>query len=195
MRLWSAGCASGEEAYELAAVGLQCLGPRVDVVATDFSESALARARAATYGAWSLRGVTRSEVPWLVDQPNGEVKVHDSVQQRVTFQLGRLAEPGPPYDVDVAFCRNVLIYFSDEGCGRVLDRIAQALRPEGYLLLAPTDPRPTALQRWTPVTVPGCNAVRVYRPPPTARPARPVEPLNPHVPEGFAALIRKMLDG
>ena len=195
VRLWSAGCASGEEAYNLAALGLEVVGERVEVFATDFSQDAVDRAHEGVYGSWSLRGVDLAKVPWLRTRDDGRVQVADHVKAKVTFICGTLAEPGPPLDIDVAFCRNVLIYFCDEGSGRVLRRIATALRPDGHLIMAPTDPVPTELARWTQIQIPAPRPVRVYEPPvDTVREATP--PLAPVAePDAvdIAASIRELL--
>ncbi len=188
VRLWSAGCASGEEAYNLAAIGLEVVGERVEVFGTDFSPSAITKAREGRYGKWSLRGHDASEMAWLSTDRRGGMVVDPPVRARVTFEVGQLVELGPPTDIDVAFCRNVLIYFSDEGGSRVLARIARSLRPEGVLVLAPTDPSPSALAAWTPVALEAPRPVRAYRPPPGTHAA--AEP----VPEpDIASVIRKLL--
>ena len=165
IRVWSAGCASGEEAYNLAAVAREVVGDRVRVFGTDFSQDAVGRARAGVYGTWSLRGNDLTTLPWLEPSEDGRYQVKDEVRKLVTFNCGTLAEPGPPYEIDIAFCRNVLIYFSDEGCGRVLRRIASCLRADGVLLTAPTDPVPSELGRWRPVRIPAPRTVRAYLPP------------------------------
>jgi len=188
VRLWSAGCASGEEAYNLAAVGLNIVGARIQVFGTDFSPAAVAKARQGRYGSWSLRGHAQGEMSWLGRDERGGLVVDDTVRAHVTFEVGGLTDPGPPYEIDVAFCRNVLIYFSDEGGGRVLDRIAAALRPDGLLVLAPTDPTPSALKDWTPVHLDAPLPVRAHRPP-SGRSTQPAEPEEVDV----AAAIRNLL--
>ena len=191
IRLWSAGCASGEEVYNLAAVGRQVVGDRIEVHGTDFSEEAIGKARKGVYGRWSLRGLAIEEMDWLQVKDDGQVCVVPEVAARVQFERGTLAEPGPPYQIDVAFCRNVLIYFCDQGSGRVLQRIAKALRPEGVLIMAPTDPVPTELGRWTQIQVEAPRPVRAYRPPEdTERSAG--EPV-PDSTSDIASSIRKLL--
>ncbi len=176
VRIWSAGCASGEEAYNLAALGLEEVGTRVQVFGTDFSHDAVARAREGVYGSWSLRGIEPSALAWLELREGRQVRVKDEIRAQVTFCVGTLAEPGPPYDIDLAFCRNVLIYFSDEGSGRVLRRIAASLRSHGHLIMAPTDPEPTELKRWTRVHRPAKRSVRSYQPPEGAYQPSPTPP-------------------
>ncbi|MEM6929919.1 MAG: CheR family methyltransferase [Myxococcota bacterium] len=188
VRLWSAGCASGEEAYNLAAVGHSIVGERIEVFGTDFSPTAVEKARKGVYGKWSLRGHDRSEMPWLGTDERGGLVVGLAVRNFVTFEVGQLAEPGPPSNIDVAFCRNVLIYFSDEGGSRVLDRIASSLRPDGVLVMAPTDPSPSRLKAWTPIQLDAPRPVRAYRPP-AGGSARPYGDPEPDLAQTIRALL------
>lgn len=203
LRVWSAGCASGEEAYNLAAVCRAVVGDAVEVLGTDFSEDAVRRARAATYGRWSLRGVDPAAAAWLRPGPGDEFVIDDDVRRLVRFRVATLVDDEPPRDVDVVFCRNVLIYFAEDGANRVLERIRTALRPDGILVMAPTDPHPSGLVAWgrafteiegVPVRVyqPPLAAVRPA-PPPPATEAPPAPCAQPIVPTDFAAAVRALL--
>lgn len=147
VHLWSAACASGEEPYSIAAL-LQAegWGEHMAVYATDVSRGALARARQATYGEWSLRG------PWA-DRMRAHLRVEGrryvlspDVQQRVRFSYLNLAlDTWPSADsgiwkLDVIFCRNVLIYFNRATIEAVARRLHDALAPGGYLFTGPSDP-------------------------------------------------------
>lgn len=193
LRLWSAGCASGEEAYDLGAVALEVWGSRVQVFGTDFSREAITQARAAVYGTWSLRDVEPRDTDWLERRDDGRYEVAMRVREHVRFIVGTLAEPGPPSEIDVAFCRNVLTYFSDEGCGRVVRRIATALRPDGYLVLAPSDPVPSELGSWTRHVLPELRNVPVYQLPADARRGAG-RPQADKPPGDLPAAIRRLLE-
>lgn len=201
LRVWSAGCASGEEAYNLAAVCRSVVGDAVEVLGTDFSEDAVQRARTATYGRWSMRGLDPAAATWLVPGPRDEYVVDDAVRRLVAFRVATLVEDAPPTDVDVVFCRNVLIYFAEDGANRVLERFRAALRPDGILVMAPTDPHPSGLAAWgRAMTEIDGVPVRVYRPPGATRapshhvPERPAPPeAPPIVPTDFAAAVRALL--
>jgi chemotaxis protein methyltransferase CheR len=147
VRVWSAACASGEEPYS-AAVLLQAegWGGHMSVYATDVSRGALARAREARYGEWSLRG------PWA-DRMRPHLRVEGrryvlspEVQQRVRFGYLNLAlDTWPSADsgiwkLDVIFCRNVLIYFNRATIEAVARRLHDALAEGGYLFTGPSDP-------------------------------------------------------
>ncbi|EYF04590.1 CheR family methyltransferase [Chondromyces apiculatus] len=151
VRLWSAGCATGEEPYSMALVALELLGPsasqRVEVLATDLSPTALTRARAGRYGPWSFRGVAESvKQRWFVPE-DGLQRVSPEVQQMVRFDRFNLADatrPGSPWpgDMDAVFCRNVLIYLDSKVREAFFVRMAGALVSGGRLVLSPSDPVP-----------------------------------------------------
>lgn len=168
LRFWSAGCATGEEAYTLTIVGLLalrdagfardeadggigCLGPwAIEVLGSDISRQVLARATAATYPAEEL-GAFRN----LPDDMNqffpalrrrkdaGETElrgIHDGVRRHVRFGwFNLMAEEPPVGGCDIVLCRNVLIYLTPAARARALAVLRRALRRGGYLMLGPTD--------------------------------------------------------
>lgn len=168
LRFWSAGCATGEEAYTLAILGLlalrdaglardepdggiACVAPwRLEVVGSDISRQVLARAAAATYPAEEL-GAFRQlpeelrrffpTLPRCEDAERTEAReVHASVRRHVDFRLFNLMVETPPTDgCDIVLCRNVLIYLTPAARTRALAVSRRALRAGGYLLLGPTD--------------------------------------------------------
>jgi len=175
LRIWSAGCASGEEAYSLAMTLLDCgRPPGMDrVLATDVSERSLEHARIGRYGSWSFR----RELPELRaryftgDPPRAEVV--PAVRQLVQFRRHNLAkDPAPAGPFDVVLCRNVLIYFEAETSAQVLKKLLGAVRPGGYLIVGPVE---TALAAQLPVEwVEHGGAMLLRRPlaEPWARPLR-----------------------
>jgi chemotaxis protein methyltransferase CheR len=146
-RTWSAGCASGEEAYSLAIVlEEEGFGDRAHVHATDMSRAALARARRAVYGAWSLRG-EGAETARRHLRPDGSRFVLDeSIRRRVSFEYLNLALDVYPsfatgtWGMDLILCRNVLIYFDPAAVAGVARRLFASLAPGGWLLTASSDP-------------------------------------------------------
>jgi len=147
LHAWSAGCASGEEAYSLAILLLEegLLG-QAHVLATDISRAALAKARGASYGSWSLRGEGAAAVrPYL--RPTGDrAVVAEVVRRLVTFEYLNLALDVYPsvatgtWGIDLILCRNVLIYFDPETVQAVARRLFAALAEGGWLLTASSDP-------------------------------------------------------
>ncbi|MFN0063729.1 MAG: CheR family methyltransferase [Myxococcaceae bacterium] len=137
IRVWSAGCSSGEEAYDLAACLLEFgRAPKGDVVlGTDISERALKKAREGKYSQWSVRSKTRSLPKWAEPLESG-VQVKPLLRESVTFKKSNLvADPAPMSDCHVIFCRNVLIYFKLENVARVLHKLSDSLAPGGWLVL------------------------------------------------------------
>jgi chemotaxis protein methyltransferase CheR len=167
LRLWSAGCASGEEPYSLAmALAEAGRAGRGDLIlATDLSPRLLARGRAGRYGAWALRRMPEAlRRRWLVGEPP-EVEVRDELRTPVTFARHNLvADPPPPTAFDVVVCRNVLIYFDPVVAAEVLYKLLGATRPGGLLVLGPVElPLATELDvEW--IDVRGASVLR-RRPP------------------------------
>jgi chemotaxis protein methyltransferase CheR len=142
LRIWSAGCASGEEPYSLA-MALLDLG-RADrgdrILATDVSERALQTARLGIYSAWSLRRMpAHLRSGYLAGE--GRWRVSEQARDLVEFRRHNLvADPAPngaPFDAVV--CRNVLIYFEPERAAEILYRLTASLAPGGYLVLSPVE--------------------------------------------------------
>ena len=140
VRIWSAACATGEEpvtvAMLLADAGLL---PQVDIVATDISRRALARAREGVFGRRALRNVPAPELVsrYLTNDAAG-IRVHPDICQAIQYRpVNLLEEPGVA-DLgvfDVILLRNVLIYFRDETVRRLLERLARSLDREGALFV------------------------------------------------------------
>jgi chemotaxis protein methyltransferase CheR len=139
LRGWSAGCASGEETYSIAAclLGMAPAGVRVEVLGTDLHEGRLEAARRGLYGNWSRREAGPLLYPLYTEMPDGRVSILDSVRAVTRFVQGNLLEPLPEVHgrFDVIFCRNVLTYFSPDAVQVALGHLARALVPGGFLLL------------------------------------------------------------
>ena len=145
LRVWSAGCSTGEEPYSLAMCLLDALpddeGWTVDITATDLSTRALARAEAAIYPGRRLdeipRGVERRYLLRGTGEREGEIKVAPNARAPVHFRpLNLIGDSyGMPSTLDIVMCRNVLIYFRPEARDRVVGQLASHLRRGGYLFL------------------------------------------------------------
>jgi chemotaxis protein methyltransferase CheR len=142
LRILSAGCSSGEEPYTLAMLlrGVPALeGWDVRIHAVDVNPAAIARARAARYGEWSLRQTAPEARARFFHRERGGVRVVDEVRAMVELEERNLVADDPrfwrPGSLDVVFCRNVTMYLSPEVTRRVVGRIAGALVPGGYLFL------------------------------------------------------------
>jgi len=145
LRIWSAACSTGEEAYSLAMMMLTYFPPsagwNVEVLGTDLSTKVLARASAAIWPVEKISGVPvdyqRRFLLKGFGPDKGKIKAADELRQVVRFQ--RLNLTREPYDVtgpfDLIFCRNVLIYFQWETKIKVVDSLGKYLTPSGYLFL------------------------------------------------------------
>lgn len=143
LRVWSAGCATGEEVYSLAATLRSAAPYPFEVIGWDINPDAIARAEFGEYRPWSLRDVDEEATrDWLLPAPSG-VRIDDSLRPFVRFQVGNLVSDPYPPELDVVFCRNVLLYFKPEAARQVYERIAMALAPGGCLFIGHYDPRPT----------------------------------------------------
>jgi chemotaxis protein methyltransferase CheR len=141
LRIWSAGCSTGEEPYTIAMLILKmgCFqGWRVEIIGTDISHRVLLHSRKAVYGKSSFRATEDHYIKsYFQEQENGN-KVNDEVRELVTishlnlFDQNRLALLGR---MDVIFCRNVIIYFDQAAKKRTIENFYRMLYDGGYLLL------------------------------------------------------------
>jgi chemotaxis protein methyltransferase CheR len=143
LRLWSAGCATGEEPYSLAITLLEYQARfgelEAQVIGTDIDPNGLEKARQGCYGERSLRLVPDDLRQRYFTLDGRTYRVTPEVAQLVTFRVHNLAEDHCPPDLmnlDVIFCRNVTIYFDDSARDRLNARLADSLREGGYLFVA-----------------------------------------------------------
>ena len=145
VRVWSAGCASGEEAYSIAmllaeAAGAEAFRERVKVYATDADEQALAQARLATYSARQVEDVPEPLRERYFEPSHARYVFRGDLRRSVIFGRHDLVSEAPISRLDLIICRNTLMYFNAETQARVLNRFHFALNgaagaPPGYLFL------------------------------------------------------------
>ncbi|MEW5703568.1 MAG: CheR family methyltransferase [Pseudomonadota bacterium] len=147
VRVWSAGCASGEEPYSLAILfEEEGFSERTRILATDISRVALARARKAAYGVWSLRGDGARLVGQYLSHSGGRFELAERFRQRVEFAYLNLAQNVYPtfatntWGMDLVFCRNVLIYLDAKTTRYVARHLYESLADGGFLITGPSDP-------------------------------------------------------
>jgi chemotaxis methyl-accepting protein methylase len=142
VRVWVAGCSTGEEAYTLALLAAETFGgePPLAIVATDLSAAAIARAEAGRYGRRSTRNVEPSLRERYFVQDDQVLVVGDALRRCVAFRRHNLvADPPLEERFELVVCRNVLIYFDPPTVERVLDMLEGARTPAGVLLLGAVD--------------------------------------------------------
>jgi two-component system, chemotaxis family, CheB/CheR fusion protein len=156
IRVWSAGCASGEEPYTLATILADILGrdqyaDRVKIYATDVDEASLAAARLATYSHDSVASVP-GEVLEKYFTFNGAAYLFDKdLRRAVIFGRHDLMQDAPISRIDILACRNTLVYFNAETQTRILSRLHFALNDDGALLLGQAETLVTHASLFTPL--------------------------------------------
>ena len=141
LTIWSAGCSTGQEAYSLAMLfaedPVKWAGWTIDILGTDVSETVVRRAREGHYSQFEVQrglGITQM-IRWFEETDNGWRAV-EPLRRTVRFQVQNLLEQPPhPGKFDFILCRNVLLYLNQERSGLVFDRIADAMAPDGWLML------------------------------------------------------------
>jgi PAS domain S-box-containing protein len=144
LRIWSAGCSTGEEAYSLAIVVAEALGgdlsrPDIRIFATDIDGAAIGFARRGIYPAASLSGLPPGTRDRYFVQSEGGFEVAKSLRALMIFGQHDLAERAPFPRIDLLLCRNVLIYFSVAMQKTALETFAFSLRPGGRLVLGTSE--------------------------------------------------------
>ena len=147
IRIWSAGCSSGEEPYSLA-IALQRSIPNIKewnikILATDINPNALKKAATGIYTKWSFRNCpSYLQTGYFRNLGNDRFEIVPKIKEMVTFENLNLTEDLFPsfindtYSMDIIFCRNVLMYFTDEWVNRVSGNLYKSLNKDGWFVVA-----------------------------------------------------------
>jgi len=140
IRIWSAGCASGEEAYTLAmalaeTIGIDDFRERVKIYATDVDEEQLAEARQAAYGEREMQAVPPELVTKYFEPTGNRFTFRKDLRRSVIFGRNDLVQDAPISRIDLLTCRNTLMYFNAETQAKILSRFHFALVDGGVLFL------------------------------------------------------------
>jgi len=162
-RILSAGCASGEEPYTLAILiresGLFPRGWRIGITGIDLDPAILEKARAAVYGEHAFRRIDPGvRERYFRECAEGQAQLVEPVRSMVQFDQANLTDPDWPRrhgSQDIIFCRNVLIYFSEQTTRRVVENLYNALRPGGCLFLGHAETLSRIPTRFEAVRRPG----------------------------------------
>lgn len=167
LRIWSAGCAAGEEPYSLAIMLREALGPalrrwQVEIIATDVDEEVLERARQGLYDHYSFQGLAPRYEAWIEHYfaPGPKRQLGDEIRDMVSFRRHDLVRDPPPANLNLILCRNVLIYFDRELQDRLYRAFHEALRTKGFLVLGKTEILPLT---WSQSFVPVDLREHIYR--------------------------------
>jgi chemotaxis protein methyltransferase CheR len=171
LRIWSAGCATGEEPYSIA-IALRRSIPElkecnITILATDINPRILRKAMAGVYGQWSFRNAP----PWLIGgyfhrKKDGVFEVLPEIRKMVTFACLNLAEDIYPAllnntnAMDIIFCRNVIMYFAPERARQVGQGLYRSLVDGGWLMVGASELSQALFPQFAPVQFPGAIAYR-----------------------------------
>jgi len=175
LRIWSAGCATGEEPYSIA-ISLRKVIPaledwRIAILATDINPRILRKAMAGVYGEWSFRNAPS----WLKEgcfhrKKDGRFEILPDIRKMVTFAYLNLAEDIYPSllsntnAMDIIFCRNVLMYFAPERAAQVGQGLYRSLVDSGWLMVGASELSQLTFPQFTPVRFPGAIVYRKETP-------------------------------
>jgi len=149
LRIWSAGCSSGEEPYSLAILVKELIPDLNEwdilVLGTDINSESIEKAKRGIYDAWSFRQVETQLQQQYFHQYKMRWEVNDQIRKLVKFQYGNLLQEHFPsstsglQNMDIIICRNVFIYFNSQVIATVLEKFYHALIPGGYLIAGHTE--------------------------------------------------------
>jgi chemotaxis protein methyltransferase CheR len=196
LRVWSAGCATGEEPYSLAILLDRLLPDRdswnVMILGTDINRGALERAQRGCYRPWSFRGVDALTQARSFSRSGEDLRIDPAIARMVTFSYLNLVEDAYPslatntQSMDLILCRNVLIYFGDRTIEGVLGRLHDSLCEGGWLVSGPADTSAEGYRTFEARSFPDAIVYRrparsehrpaAVPPPPALRPPAPPAP-------------------
>ncbi len=155
LRIWSAGCATGQETYSIAMCVLEEMrkgNARKDlvvrIVGTDLSKTALDFANAGVYSQDGVKGIPRRLLSEYFERCDDGFKASNALKRIIRFSSGNLLDRPTGKYYDLIVCRNVVIYFSRPMHDRVIDNFYQALRAGGYLMLGRTETLMGPRRQW-----------------------------------------------
>jgi chemotaxis protein methyltransferase CheR len=166
MRIWSAGCSTGEEPYTLSMLMLEEAHGRlkdwsIEILATDLNERSLAHAKNAVYGTYSTRNLTQYYRQKYFTPVGEQLQIQPAVRNSITFSRLNLSDDGRMTffkGLDIIFCCNVLIYFDLMSKRRVIQHFYNNLLPHGYLFLGHSESLYGVSDDFRLVHLPGATA-------------------------------------
>ncbi|HXJ15760.1 MAG TPA: protein-glutamate O-methyltransferase CheR [Candidatus Polarisedimenticolia bacterium] len=173
LRIWSAGCSTGEEPYSIAITVCEALkfaeAWEIEILGTDISRRALRHAERGVYSKRTLQNVSLGQAESFFTPTKHGFQVKPRIRRMISFAQMNLVESVYVGKVDCIFCMNVLMYFSGEHRLAILRRFYEALEPGGYFLLGHAETLSNASLKFEPVVLGDC---RLYRKPGAAEARR-----------------------
>jgi chemotaxis protein methyltransferase CheR len=164
LRIWSAGCSTGEEPYSIAVTLCESLkfaeAWEIEILATDVSRRALRHAERGVYSRRSLQDVSLGQLVTYFTAGKHGFQVRPKIRHMISFAQINLAESVYVGKFDCIFCMNVLMYFSEERRLQILRRFHDALEPGGYFVLGHAESLTNVSVKFEPLVLGDC---RLYR--------------------------------
>lgn len=145
LRIWSAACSTGQEVYSIAIILKELLGSlnnvNIKLMGTDISDAAIKQASYGTYNKFEIeRGLPRQQLQRYFSTSGESWRIKDEIRSLVLFKKYNLMESFSGLGkFDIIFCRNVAIYFTLEDRKKLFEKMANALEPDGYLIIGSTE--------------------------------------------------------
>ncbi|MFA6748781.1 MAG: protein-glutamate O-methyltransferase CheR [Candidatus Riflebacteria bacterium] len=138
IKIWSAGCANGAEAFSILMTLLDYLGAdndfNIKIIGSDISVDSIKEAQNALYESRALKNVDcNNRVKYFIHEEYGKYRIKPHLLNYVTFEMLNIVKSWPPRDFDLIFCRNTMIYFSPEIKSQLIHKFANSLNKYGYL--------------------------------------------------------------
>ncbi len=212
LTIWSAGCSTGEEPYSIAMLLSKCLNLEdwhIEILATDISEQALSLARQGTYSSNAVGSLDRTySIPFFkpINDDPSHFLIHEDIKRMVRFDYLNLIDSPFPQQIDIIFCRNVMIYFDTSSIQNIIKRFEQSLSNPGYLFIGHSeslhglshdlhlchDQEGIFYQNTAPHSAPGRELVqqRIHQRPKRHLVAIPAKPLQSESPRPLAQQLQ-----
>jgi chemotaxis protein methyltransferase CheR len=168
IRIWSAGCSTGEEPYSIA-IALKKTIKKIEdwnitILATDINPKALEKAVAGIYGTWSFRNSPAwLRSTWFHNKEDRQFEIIPEIKKMVTFSCLSLVEMsaiGNVSTMDIIFCRNVLMYFTKEWVTKISQNLFNSLSEDGWFVVSSSELSSYVFPQFTPVNFPGAVLYR-----------------------------------
>jgi len=168
IRIWSAGCSTGEEPYSIA-IALQKTIQKIEdwnitILATDINPKALDKAMTGIYGTWSFRNSPAwLKSTWFHNKEDRQYEIIPEIKKMVTFSclsLVEMAAIGNANTMDIIFCRNVLMYFTSEWVTKISQNLFKTLSEDGWFVVSSSELSSYVFPQFTPVNFPGAVLYR-----------------------------------
>ena len=137
LKIWSAGCSTGEEPYTIAMLMSEILSPpwKFEIVASDISLKCLMTAKEGFYPETRIVGIPDNYLKKYFDKVEGGYKIHADIQSKIRFDYHNLKNDSGLQNMDIVFCRNVIIYFDEAAQTAVMNRFWNAMASKSFLFI------------------------------------------------------------